>query len=403
MQKIRQKHYDAIVSDYQLPIATGLDFLKELRDNGNRIPFILFTGKGREEIAIEALNLGADRYLNKIGHPGAVYGELAHAIEKTVEGFKAEKRIIESEAKFRYLFETAPDTILTANMNGVITSCNAAALKLTGYSKEELIGKHYVKLNFFRARDLPKYMKLMSAIVRNKTVEPFEVAWHTKDGTEIISEVHLNILTDGNKPIGVQAVCRDVTERRKAEKEIQELAKFPSEDPNPVLRIDKNGQVLYANKVALEHHCEEVPEKLQKAVANSLRSGLNEELETDCGNQTFSFIVTLIPDEGYANVYGQNVTEANTAWKSLDESITALVQINEKLDVVSRLTRHDVRNKLSIILNNIYLAKQKLEGNQTALDQLQKVESAINQVEQIFDFAAAYNLLGVEELTHLNV
>ncbi len=76
-----------------------------------------------------------------------------------MERSKAEKKIVESEAKFRYLFETAPDTIITANLSGVITSCNEAAVRLTGYSNEELIGKHYFKLNFFRAKDLPKYVK----------------------------------------------------------------------------------------------------------------------------------------------------------------------------------------------------------------------------------------------------
>lgn len=53
--------YDAIVSDYQMPGKDGLQVLKELRQSGNIVPFILFTGKGREEVAVEALNLGADR------------------------------------------------------------------------------------------------------------------------------------------------------------------------------------------------------------------------------------------------------------------------------------------------------------------------------------------------------
>ncbi len=82
LQKMRKKEYDVVVSDYQMPIKSGLDFLKELRDSGNTIPFILFTGKGREEVAVEALNLGADRYFNKIGHPETVYGELAHGISQ---------------------------------------------------------------------------------------------------------------------------------------------------------------------------------------------------------------------------------------------------------------------------------------------------------------------------------
>ena len=59
--------YDAIISDYQIPDMDGIEFLKKVRSSGNSIPFIIFTGKGREEVVIEALNAGADFYLQKGG------------------------------------------------------------------------------------------------------------------------------------------------------------------------------------------------------------------------------------------------------------------------------------------------------------------------------------------------
>lgn len=58
-----EKRYDAIISDYQMPEMNGIEFLKMLRSQGNGIPFVLFTGKGREEVVIEALNSGADFYM----------------------------------------------------------------------------------------------------------------------------------------------------------------------------------------------------------------------------------------------------------------------------------------------------------------------------------------------------
>jgi DNA-binding response OmpR family regulator len=63
------KTYDAIVSDYQMPDMDGIAFLKKVRTSGNTTPFILFTGKGREEIVIEAINSGADFYIQKGGEP----------------------------------------------------------------------------------------------------------------------------------------------------------------------------------------------------------------------------------------------------------------------------------------------------------------------------------------------
>jgi PAS domain S-box-containing protein len=75
----------------------------------------------------------------------------------------------------------------------------------------------------------------------------------------------------------------------------------------------------------------------------------------------------------------------------------------EKLRVVGRLTRHDVRNKLSVVTGNAYLVKKKLTGDDETLKYLEEIENAVRQTERIFDFARTYELLGVEELVYMNV
>ena len=85
MEKMKEKTFDVIISDYVMPEKSGMEFLKELRASGNNISFIMFTGKGREEVAIKALNLGADHYVNKMGDPETVYSQLAHSIRNAVE------------------------------------------------------------------------------------------------------------------------------------------------------------------------------------------------------------------------------------------------------------------------------------------------------------------------------
>lgn len=101
--------YDAVVSDYQMPEMDGLVFLKTLREErGSDVPFIVFTGKGREEVAIEALNLGANRYLQKGGDPSSQYGVLAQAIEQEVEHYRTDLARRESEQRYASLFENNP-------------------------------------------------------------------------------------------------------------------------------------------------------------------------------------------------------------------------------------------------------------------------------------------------------
>jgi len=82
---LEKERFDAIISDYQMPGMDGIEFLKHLKAEGNTTPFIIFTGKGREEVVIEALNAGADFYLQKGGEAKAQFAELAHKILMAVQ------------------------------------------------------------------------------------------------------------------------------------------------------------------------------------------------------------------------------------------------------------------------------------------------------------------------------
>ena len=217
LTRLEKEQYDVIVSDYQMPEKDGLRFLDELRANGKGIPFIMFTGKGREEVAIKALNLGADQYLDKTGDPATVYCELAHSIRQVVEKKKAEEKVRQSEGRYRNLFELAPDALLTLDMSGVITSCNAATLTMSGYSRDELVGQHFSKLGFLRMKDFIKYHALFASIERGKLTRSLQVTWRRKDGTSVFSELTIGPLTDEGRNVGVQVIARDVTERKRAE------------------------------------------------------------------------------------------------------------------------------------------------------------------------------------------
>jgi DNA-binding response OmpR family regulator len=65
LESFRTGRYEAIVADYQMPRMDGLELLRHIRDEDEEMPYILFTGKGREEVAINALNYGANRYIQK--------------------------------------------------------------------------------------------------------------------------------------------------------------------------------------------------------------------------------------------------------------------------------------------------------------------------------------------------
>jgi len=88
-----QEKFDAIVSDYQMPVMDGIEFLTQVRKQFGQIPFILLTGKGREEIVIQALNSGADFYLQKGGDPRAQFVELAHKVRMAIDRKRADETL----------------------------------------------------------------------------------------------------------------------------------------------------------------------------------------------------------------------------------------------------------------------------------------------------------------------
>jgi len=132
-RKLKTINYDVVVSDYGMPIRNGLDFLKDLREQKNNIAFILFAGECREEIAVKALSLGADRYLSKRGSPHVVYFELAYAINKIMELKNARNLLDASDLKYRTLVEKSLQGIMIAQATPLrIIFTNASMGKMLG-------------------------------------------------------------------------------------------------------------------------------------------------------------------------------------------------------------------------------------------------------------------------------
>ncbi len=89
IEVLKTRSFDVIISDYQMPGMTGIEFLKYVKADLRDTPFIIFTGKSREEVAIEALNNGADFYLQKGGEPDTQFIELGHKIISAAERKRA--------------------------------------------------------------------------------------------------------------------------------------------------------------------------------------------------------------------------------------------------------------------------------------------------------------------------
>ncbi len=423
MEKMKEKTFDAIVSDYVMPEKDGLEFLKELRDSGNSIPFIMFTGKGREEVAIRALNLGADQYLNKTGDPETVYGELAYGMRKIVKAKRDEERVRESEEKYRSLFENARDVTLTLDLKGKITSINKAAEEY-GFRKDKIIEKNMLK--FTPKKYWPRLLKELAQIARGKSVEG-NIEIITPKGKKT-AEYNSNPIIINSRVVGVQAILKDVTERKKAEEALRDAnEKWVSLTENTddvIMILDCKGTIQDLNPTPLTANPREaigksvyeyVPREQHNIMMESLKrvfkTGKPDSYEVSPniqGIDTMWFSTKVVPikhDRKTVSVIliSTDITKRKKAEESLKVTLKKVQILNEKLGVVGRLTRHDVRNKLSAVTGNVYLAKQKLTDDHDALKYLREIDSALQQIERILYFASTYEKLGAEELTYLDV
>jgi PAS domain S-box-containing protein len=389
---LKEGSYDCVVSDYQMPVMDGIELAKRIRIT-SKIPFIIYTGKGSEEVALEAFIAGVDNYVRKEFDPSH-YQVLAKRVRTAVEKNKAEKdlresiaRIREREAEFyaifmntpflfvlvdeemrvrdlnkitadflgrpadelgglragealrclhslddpkgcgfgpfceickvrltvldtietgeahyqveaqlplmrdeineeitllmstahistseghrvivtfnditqlklmeeelrgseerwRALINLAPDGIMTLDLKGFVTMINDAFVGLTGFSKDEIVGKHFTRLGTLRAREMPTYMRVFASLIRGKTPPPSDFEYRQKNGSVRWGEAHINLVKIDENKREVLMVLRDTTKRKRMEEEVRRHSERLEE-----LVEEKTGELMDAERL----------------------------------------------------------------------------------------------------------------------------------------------------------
>jgi PAS domain S-box-containing protein len=136
LERLEQGGVDCIVSDYDMPDLDGLDFLERVRDRYPELPFILFTGKGSEEVASDAFSMGATDYLQK-----QVRSDQATLLANRVENYVETARAEAERTRHLQAIETAKEGIAIVDDDGEFVFVNEACAALYGYDATEMVGK----------------------------------------------------------------------------------------------------------------------------------------------------------------------------------------------------------------------------------------------------------------------
>mgnify|MGYP003586221909 FL=1 len=240
---------------------------------------------------------------------------------------QAEEKLRASEERYRSILNTSPDgiVILDAKGNALMGSPSAAAL--FGFDRDkDLSGLQMA--DFIAPEDRERAFSNLALTFQGQSHGPVEYRALRVDGSSFDMEVNANPIRDAEgKSVQLVAVIRDVSARKRTEEEIRNLAKFPSENPSPVLRIARDGTLLYVNEAGQgqlpQWHLQvgrESPPWLREAAARSFDDGSPFELELAHGQRLFSFFVAPVAAAGYVNLYGHDVTESQQAKKALQDS-----------------------------------------------------------------------------------
>ena len=206
---ISEKPFDAIISDIRMPGLDGIAFLRHIRERGDNTPFIIFTGKGREELVIEALNSGADYYLEKGREPKEQYKILSEEVTHLVD----RKR---SEALARTFFYTHTDLMFVKDENFRYIIANRTAQDYFSLKHEEIINKTDYDLMSpdTAAKSLASDKK---AILTGKKVVLEETA-----GGRVYETTKFPIKIAHNRT-GVAGIVRDITDIKEVSEKLCEI------------------------------------------------------------------------------------------------------------------------------------------------------------------------------------
>ncbi|HEY9248668.1 MAG TPA: PAS domain S-box protein, partial [Rariglobus sp.] len=401
---------DLILSDYDLGSFNGLRALEILKERQCDVPFILVSGTIGEDLAVEAIKLGAYDYLlkDRLARLGTAVTQAIMEGRLRRERRQAETALALSESRYRMLVEQASDGIFTVSNEGRYTDVNARGLEMLHYGREEFLGLYLGDL--IAQEDHPRLAVELDALRKGETrVSDFKI--RRSDGSWFDAEISARALPDGQ----LLGIVRDLTERRRSEqalRESEERFRQLAENINEVFWMNDpaTGEILYISP-AYETIWGRTRESLYRDPKTWMDAIHAEDRDRviaadDADSGSYHEIYRIVRPDGTLRWIRDRafpIKDANgevyrivgtaediTEWRKLEEQFRQA----QKLEAIGTLAggiAHDFNNILGAIIGYIELTKIGLQGNATAhqyLDMvLQGAHRAASLVRQILAFS----------------
>jgi PAS domain S-box-containing protein len=296
LETLDRESIDCVVSDYEMPTMDGIELLRAVRDRESNLPFILFTGRGSEEIASEAISAGVTDYLQK-GSGEDRYTLLANRIENAVKQRRAERVARETQHRLEEVTGHTNDVLYMFDAEfSELLFVNEPYESVYGQSIEEIEANPQAFMQCIHPADRARVSEGVSRLTKG---EPVKMEYRVNEAEDYGRWVEVEgtpIVEDGEVERIVGA-ARDVTEQRERRQRIEESRErfraLFEESPDGVLVTDESGRIVQVNQTFV-NACGYDREALQSMTIADLdadnASSITEKWEASLdGDETVSF------------------------------------------------------------------------------------------------------------------
>jgi len=222
---------------------------------------------------------------------------------------------------YRSIADNAYDWIYWRSADGMLLYVSASGERVTGYSPQEFQDHPDLLVTIVHPDDATLFKSHLAEEGSENSIPPFDYRIVTRDGaTRWINHACSAVLDGKGRLLGRRATNRDVSERKELEEEVESLARFPAENPNPVLRTSADGLIMYANQAGTRlielwkrTVGVELPPSIRKIISESATAPGHRDVDIECEDRVFAFDAIRPEGAAYINIYGADVTERRRA------------------------------------------------------------------------------------------
>jgi PAS domain S-box-containing protein len=400
LDRIAENEFDCVVSDYEMPGRDGIEFLEAVRELCSDLPFILFTGKGSEEVASDAISAGVTDYLQK--EVGAdQYALLANRIRNAVSKYRTERALDETRDRVEFALEVTDSIVFELDLDTGIETRHGPFEQLFGIEPGEVpsSAEFYDRCVHPEDRDALESLQGSEALAERDGTVHHEFRTHPDRGEVrwIATAIYAETGPDGD-PSRLIGIDTDVTDRKERERELREKSKLLDaifeHVPTHLYVMDEQARLLRVS----EFYVDDPEARIGKTDREIAPGEFGEEAHAD-NMRVIETGEPLIDKEEYLSSRDRWAITSKIPWYDEEGDVAGLIGVthditrrkeyeqalesqNERLEEFARVVSHDLRNPLNIAEGRVTLAREECESEHLAdaLDALDRSQTLIDDL-----------------------